>query len=132
MQVIARNKGPTMWYGFEFRPPDKLRNLFGHHNYWYRLEKNMKDCVKYPMSKLPEKERKERLNAMLKRGNHKSAHGEENKKKLLKLTKEDAWMGFGFAITKEAGKKMVRGKLYPFRINRQASINKKGEVIAKS
>eukprot|EP00957_Ditylum_brightwellii_P125291 9549675-Ditylum_brightwellii.AAC.1 len=41
-------------------------------------------------------------------------------------------MGFGFAITKDATKKIVRGKLYPFGINSQTSINKKREVIAKN
>eukprot|EP00957_Ditylum_brightwellii_P054944 4163918-Ditylum_brightwellii.AAC.1 len=69
---------------------------------------------------------------MLERGNHKSARGEENEKILLKLTKEDAQMGFGFVITKEAAKKIVRGELYPFGINSQASIIKKEEVIAKN
>eukprot|EP00957_Ditylum_brightwellii_P110111 8397871-Ditylum_brightwellii.AAC.1 len=64
----------------------------------------MKDGVKYPMSKLPEKERKERLDAMLERGNHKSACGEENEKILPSSQK---------------------------RIQR-ASINKKGEVVAKN
>eukprot|EP00957_Ditylum_brightwellii_P084708 6440641-Ditylum_brightwellii.AAC.2 len=64
----------------------------------------MKEGVKYPMSKSPEKERKERLSAMLERGNHKSACGEENEKILPNLTKEDAWMGFGFAITKDEAK----------------------------
>eukprot|EP00957_Ditylum_brightwellii_P164231 12503399-Ditylum_brightwellii.AAC.1 len=130
-RAIAGNKGSNMWHGSKFRPPNELRNLLGHRDYWRCLEKNMKEGVKYPMSKLPEKERKERLDAMLERDNHKSARGEENEKILLKLVKEDAQMGFGFAIIKDAMKKIVRGELYPFGINSQASINKKGEVVAK-
>eukprot|EP00957_Ditylum_brightwellii_P137156 10457207-Ditylum_brightwellii.AAC.1 len=81
---------------------------------------------------LPEKEHAERLETMLERGNHKLAKGTENEEILLKLTSDDAQMGFGFAVTKDTTRKMVKGEIYPFGINKQASINKKGEVVTKN
>eukprot|EP00957_Ditylum_brightwellii_P077011 5852954-Ditylum_brightwellii.AAC.1 len=47
-QAIAGNKSFTMWYGSKFRTPNELRTLFGHHDHWHRLEKNMEEGAKYP------------------------------------------------------------------------------------
>eukprot|EP00957_Ditylum_brightwellii_P084651 6436910-Ditylum_brightwellii.AAC.2 len=69
---------------------------------------------------------------MIERGNHKSGQGPENEAIFLKLTGEDAKMGFGFAITKEIARKVVKGELYPCGINAQSPINKKGKVITKN
>eukprot|EP00957_Ditylum_brightwellii_P165736 12618821-Ditylum_brightwellii.AAC.1 len=42
-RAIAGNERTTMWYGLEFRSPDKLRELMSHHAYWNRLDKNMRE-----------------------------------------------------------------------------------------
>eukprot|EP00957_Ditylum_brightwellii_P125331 9552368-Ditylum_brightwellii.AAC.1 len=79
----------------------------------------MNEGAKYLILLLPEKEQIGRLEAMLERGNHKSTKGIKNEEILLKLRVDSTRMGFRFAVTTETAKKMVKGELYPFGINRQ-------------
>ena len=64
--------------GSEFRITQTLHTLLSDQEHWENMEKIISDSVSYPLEYLPETMRKEDLEHMIKRGNHKSSILEEN------------------------------------------------------
>ena len=54
-----------------------MRRLWEKHPNWEKLKEIITDGVTYPLEDLPEDKRKEDLDHMVARGNHKSAKGKK-------------------------------------------------------
>ena len=76
-KALEKQKGTMLSPGSEFREAEKVRRLWGKHPNWKKLKEIITDGVTYPLEDLPEDKRKEDLDHMVARGNHKSAKGKK-------------------------------------------------------
>mmetsp|Transcript_35250 Transcript_35250/g.105310 ORF Transcript_35250/g.105310 Transcript_35250/m.105310 type:complete len:135 (-) Transcript_35250:29-433(-) len=120
-----------MSYGSEFRPVPQLDPLLQHQPNWPHLQDNLSAGVKYSAPALPEKERRDAVDWMINRGNHKSATSAEAVPILEKLAKEDVELAYSLPLTVGCVRKLRRAEVYPLCITSQLTINAKGETIPK-
>ena len=64
-RAIAAQKNSTMSFGSEFKPIETLRNIYKNHPDWPKMQEFVKKGVSYPMSKLDEQKRQQRMTEML-------------------------------------------------------------------
>lgn len=96
-RVLADHQGTTLGYGCEFRTPNQLQPLLGRHHHFRLLTELLTKGMSFHFkSRLTEAEREEEVEAILARGNHKSATTEADQVSLL-LAK-DVTHGFSVPI----------------------------------
>ena len=70
---MEKEEGTILETGSEFCSVDKLDKLFKYHPNWSKMECIISKGVKYKIEDLPKCLRKEDLDYMIERGNHKSS-----------------------------------------------------------
>ena len=87
--------------------------------------------VSYPLENLPDKTRKEDLEFMIKRGNHKSALSKENEAKLSENYAKEVKHGWMMPVTVECVTKIDDAGVIPVGVATQFSIDEKGNRKTK-
>ena len=87
--------------GSEFRSQETLEPLLQDHEHWDTTSNIITSIVSYSLEDLPEHMRKEDLEFMIKRGNHKSATSQENESTFLKNYTKGVERGWIFPVTLE-------------------------------
>jgi hypothetical protein len=91
--VIHQNTGSTISHGSKFRDKETLRAILGNHPYYNDFNPFLSRGVDFVFTEeITEEDRMKELEAKLERGNHKSAHGQEET--LSKLLAKHTW-GYG-------------------------------------
>ena len=70
--AIKQQAGTMLEPGSESRKSGLLEQLWGKYEYWSKMKKIINEGLSYPLVDLPEESRKQDLDYMIKRGNHKS------------------------------------------------------------
>ena len=116
--------------GSEFRHPDHLQHLLGRHGLWPRLYQTLTNGASYPLKAIPfEPARLQENEAMIKRGNHKSAS--QDKTTLHKHIDKDVTKGYAIPITVETARKIKNSRIAPVGIQKQWTINAQNQRVIK-
>ena len=84
VRAMQKELGTILEPGSEFRKHTDLQPLFSKHQHWPAMRDIISKGVNYNLEELSEETRKEDLEYMMKRGNHKSASEPENEPTLIK------------------------------------------------
>ena len=91
--ALTKQKGTMLETGSEFGDVATLEPLWEHHNHWHKMKEIVTTGLTYPLTDIPETERKEDLDFMIQRGNHKSAQTPEVPKPYKITTTQKSRMG---------------------------------------
>ena len=95
-KALQSQKGSPLDHGSDFMPPSELKQLFGRHPNWHRLEKILSNGSEWPLKKLSKNERISDLKEAILFGNHKGANN--NQDMLRKLVEKDVNQGFRLVL----------------------------------
>ena len=131
-KAIKKQRNTILSPGSEFRHIEHIEKLLCHHEDW-NLFKDIvaKGCDYQLLDNLDESTRKEDLNAMLQRGNHKSAKSTENAPALSKAFAKEVSRGWLLPITIESTTKIKNLSVIPLGVATQATIDEFGNRIPK-
>lgn len=118
-------------YGAEFRPPSTIEPLLRLHPNWNKVKDIITNGVKYPMNPIDDDQRKEDIDRLLERGNHKSALTKENAAALNKAFDKEVKFNWAIPILPHCIKLIKDACLTPLGVAVQWSINAKNERILK-
>jgi hypothetical protein len=128
--LINQYVDTTLGYGSEFRPMSQLEPLLGRHPHFGRLRKVLEEGMPYIFKEeITEEERKHELEAIILRGNHKSAEDEQEKVK--ELINKEVTHGFAIPIPLNLVPKIPGAMVQSLGLVAQWTINEKGERVAK-
>jgi hypothetical protein len=129
-KFLDRNRKTTLHYGSEFRPLRQLVKLLGLHPNFPELKKILSKGMDYRFtSPLPEATRVQELQAMIDRGNHKSA--EQRAEHVEKALGKDVLHGFSMPILPETVLKIEGAMAQPLGMAEQLTLAESGERIPK-
>jgi len=132
IKTCRKQRGSVVSPGTEFRNIDTIKALFSHHEDWSELRNIISKGCDYKLEKIvDETTRKNDLNAMIERGNHKSATKSTNQKVLEKAFRKEVEKGWSIPITIKALKRIKNLVVIPLGVADQISINEKGQRIPK-
>jgi hypothetical protein len=115
--------------GKEFKPPDKLSNIFGLHPFQPRMKRILKSGREWPLVEISKEVRQKDVLDTLTFGNHK---GELAKPILLKkLIEKDVQFGYSFAIPLTSATSIPGLCMAPMDITVQYTINELGRIVPK-
>jgi hypothetical protein len=128
---FLNNKGTTtLSPGSEFRPLDQLILILGTHPNFPELAEIVTTGMPYRYKvKLSETDRTTELNAMLARGNHKSAEDEPTAVKKLLL--KDVTHGFSMPVLPSIVPRLLCALVQPLGVAKQTTLNAQGQRILK-
>ena len=129
--ALKREKGTILEAGSEFRPIKDLKPLFSNHVHWNKMEKIITEGITYNIPEIPEEDRISDLEAMITRGNHKSAKESENISTLLDNYEKEVRYGWMLPVTIESVKKIKGASVIPIGIAKQFTIDDKGKRKTK-
>lgn len=99
-KLIRAHKDTTLGFGSEFRTVAELRPLLEGHSHFEKMADLLTNGMEYVFTQeLSETKRKDKVGAMLARGNHKSA--QSNQGQVGKLIAKDVLHGFTIPIPVE-------------------------------
>jgi hypothetical protein len=129
-KVLKAHQLSTLGYGCEFRPPDQLEPLLGRHRHFPLLRDLLTEGMSYFYKvKLTEKERAEELEAILERGNHKSAKIESSH--VSNLLAKDVTHGFSVPIPLDVIRLIVGAAVQPLGMVVQQTLDEAGKPKVK-
>jgi hypothetical protein len=129
-KVIENNTGTTLGYGSEFRPISQLESLLGKHPNFETLRKVIENGMPYLYkNEIDEEDRKKEVEAILQRGNHKSATEEHIK--VRDLISKEVSHGFAIPIPLDVVLKIPGAMVQALGLVEQWTINEKGERVVK-
>jgi len=129
-RVLDANGQSTLGYGCEFRSPDQLQPLLGRHRNFALLRDLLTEGMSYYYkAELSEAERVEELDALLARGNHKSAT--EAGKHVTALLEKDVTHGFSVPIPIDIIRLIPGAAVQPLGMVVQQTLDEKGEPKVK-
>ena len=115
--------------GKEFKPPDVLESVFGHHPLWQHTKDFLNDGSKWPLDKISKEERVKHLHEALTFGNHKGASAKPEL--LLKLIGQDVKYRYSAPIPLKSVKLIPGLEIAPMNIMAQNTIDEFGRGIPK-
>ena len=128
-KALAAQHGTPMAYGSEFRPPQVLERVFGHHPLWYRMKPLLTGGSNWPLLSLSTEDRAEDIHQALAFGNHKGATSQP---KLLKeLVTKDITHGYAMTLPLSKLRRVPGAILAPMNIMRQDTIDAAGNIVDK-
>ena len=128
--LLAKYSHTTLGYGSEFRPLPQLKKVLGTHPHFAELTVIIRDGMDYRFrEELSEPERQEEVQAMTKRGNHKSA--EEEKTVVNGLLQKDVTHGFSMPLPVEVVPRVIDALVQPLGLAKQWTLDALGERVPK-
>ena len=121
----------SLSYGAEFKPAHVIQPLLHQHPQWPEINSIISNGATYPLHPITEKERKDDIKFMLKRGNHQSAKTDENKDALSKSFDKEVASQWAIPITIDCIKNIPHACITPLGVATQWSINEKNERYEK-
>lgn len=129
-KCLEQEAGSTMSFGSEFRPLDQLRQVLGKHDNFGFMEEVVRKGMSYHFKEaISENDREEERDAMLERGNHKSAS--ENLQKAQELLQKDVRHGFSIPFPAHLVPRIKHGLVQPIGMVTQGTVNERGERTTK-
>jgi hypothetical protein len=129
-RVLEAHQLSTLGYGCEFRHPDQLKPLLGRHRHFPLLRDLLTEGMSYFYKvKLTEEERAEELEAILSRGNHKSATVESHH--VSNLLAKDVTHGFSVPIPIDIIRLIVGASVQPLGMVVQQTLDEDGKPKVK-
>ena len=129
-QLLSSCHGTTVQPGSEFRRPDQLATLFGPHPNWAFFLETLTTGMDYHFVRhLTEGERRTELQAMLDRGNHKSAN--DHRDKVRRLLEKDVTHGFSFVFDPAAIPQIPSAMVQPLGVVEQFTLTATGDRTLK-
>ena len=124
--ALAAQPFSTITPGSEFRPAHLLAPLLSHHPLWPRFRERITLGAEFPLTSIADTDRRADLQAILSRGNHKSARGHEAK--LTVMLKEEVSRGWQLpALPKEAALELPGCEVAPLGVVPQMTIDENGK-----
>ena len=119
--------------GVEFRDIPSLQKIWKHHKDWKKIKEILTKGAEYPCHSTPsEEERLSDIEAMIERGNHKSASKDkENRTALAKNYEKEVNRSWMIPITVEALRDLKHARVIPIGVSPQWTVNAKGERVIK-
>ena len=122
--AIAAQPFSSLTPGSEFRSAALLAPLLSAHPLWPRFFERITVGAEFPLTPISDAERRTDLQAILSRGNHKSARGHETK--LLAMLKEEVSRGWQLPLPKEAALELPGCEVAPLGVVSQWTIEADG------
>ena len=122
--ALAAQPFSSLTPGSEFRPAALLAPLLSAHPLWPRFFERITVGADFPLTPISETDRRTDLQAILSRGNHKSARGHETK--LLAMLKEEVERGWQLPLPKEAALELPGCEVAPLGVVSQWTIEADG------
>jgi hypothetical protein len=127
---LADNQDTTIGYNSEFRPVDQLRSVLGDHPLFWYFDRLATEGMDYKFTTaISEDERKDEVNHMLARGNHKSTS--ERPEVTQRLLKRDVTYGFAMACEPSIVKELKGAMVQPCGVAKQFSLQADGSRAKK-
>ncbi len=117
-------------FGSEFKDTKELEKLLKNHARWNKSKSILTEGVNFDLEDLPEELRKEDLEAVYKRGNHKSAA--QNSEFLSAVMKKETSQGWVMVLPEYCYKEIPGLVLNPMGVVMHLGITDKGEFLPKS
>ena len=131
-KTINKQQNSILTPGSEFRHISHLRNILEYHEDWPLIESIIsKGCDYKSVPDVDEATKMSDIQAMLDRGNHKSAKSETNAPALRKAFQKEVDRGWLLPITIESVKKIKKLSIIPLGIAEQLTIDEFGNRIPK-
>ncbi len=128
--MIRAHSSSTLGFGSEFRSVTELQPLLGRHPHFGKLADLLTNGMDYVFTReLSEPERKKEVEAMLKRGNHKSA--QEEQEQVAKLIAKDVLHGFTIPIPIGTVRSIPGVMVQPLGLVQQWTVAPGGERVIK-
>ncbi len=129
-RLLAQHQHTTLGFGSEFRPIEQLRRVIGNHPHFGELVSILENGMSYRYShEISEEARKCEVQAMLLRGNHKSAEDESEQAKRLLL--KDVHHGFSLPVLPNIVSKIPGAMVQPLGLAKQYSLDAEGTRVPK-
>jgi hypothetical protein len=129
-KMIRAHSASTLGFGSEFRSVAELRPLLGRHPHFDKLTKLLTNGMDYVFTReLSELERRKEVEAMLSRGNHKSAQSEQEQ--VGRLIAKDVLHGFTIPIPVETVLRIPGAMVQPLGLVQQWTVGPGGERVIK-
>ena len=123
--TIAAQPFSTITPGSEFRPATLLAPFLSRHPLWSRFRERITLGAEFPLTPIADTDRQTDLQAILSRGNHKSARGHETK--LAVMLKEEVSRGWQLPLPKEAALELPECEVAPLGVVAQWTIDENGD-----
>ena len=132
-KLMESNNNTILSPGVEFRDIPSLQKIWKHHKDWKKIKEILTKGAKYPCHSTPsEEERLSDIEAMIERGNHKSASKDkESRTALAKNYEKEVNRGWMIPITVEALRDLKHARVIPIGVSPQWTVNAKGERVIK-
>ncbi|KAI2513078.1 hypothetical protein MHU86_1370 [Fragilaria crotonensis] len=130
-RFLSNYQDTTLGYGCEFRPPNQLEPLLRHHPHFQKLSELLTNGMSYHFNTVltPEEEKAE-LDAILARGNHKSATADL--KQVSLLLAKDVTHGFSVPIPIGIIHQILGAAVQPLGMATQQTLGDDGKPKAKN
>jgi hypothetical protein len=129
-RFLAQHQHTTLGFGSEFRPIEQLRQVLGKHPHFPELTSILEKGMPYIYSnEISEETRNQEVQAMLTRGNHKSA--EEESEQVKRLLLKDVHHGFSIPVLPEIVHKIQGAMVQPLGLAKQFSLDAAGTRVPK-
>ena len=131
-KAVAGENNSILTPGTEFRKVENIEKIWKHRENWEKIKSILINGCTYPLqNEQDEKTRKKDLEAMVTRGNHKSALTPDHRIVLEKIQKKEVAQGFTFPITVECLMKLEGAAVIPMGVHDQWTVNEEGERFMK-
>ena len=127
-QTLTEHQKNTIIYpGAEFRSIDTLYKIWRVHRDWLTIKESISKGCSYPCKEQPsETERKNDLEAFIKRGNHPLARAGENLEAVKKNYQKEVTKGWMIPITIDGLRALKHARVTPIGVHPQWSIDENG------
>ena len=131
-KAVAGENNSILTPGTEFRKVENIEKIWKHRENWEKIKSILINGCTYPLQNEQDEEtRKKDLEAMVTRGNHKSALTPDHRIVLEKIQKKEVAQGFTFPITVECLMKLEGAAVIPMGVHDQWTVNEEGERFMK-
>jgi hypothetical protein len=129
-EFLSLQQETTLGFGSEFRPIEQLEKVLGGHPNFGFFADVLKNGMSYHFTnELSEEERKAEVEAMIKRGNHKSV--QEDSEEVRKLLEKDVLHGFSLPVDPSIVPNIPGAMVQPAGVVKQFSLQEDGSRILK-
>lgn len=131
-KAVKNNPNSMITPGSELRPAHILEKIFGHRQDWTELEEIIKEGCSYPIIDEPdETTRLSDLKALIERGNHKSASSEDAINRMIPMYEKEDSRTYQIPIPISIVTKINGASMNPMGLQKQKTVNEKGEIVDK-
>jgi hypothetical protein len=128
-KALEAQQSSSLGYGKEFKPPAVLKEVFGLHPLWKRMEAILTNGSKWPVTKISKDKQQQDLLDALDFKNHKGASAKPEL--LKKLIAKDVKYGYSLPIPLEHVTSILGLAMAPMNIMAQNTINELGRIFPK-